>query len=116
MTISSGAQKHRTIVPLRNHPLMRHGRNSNWPPVWKQLTKEGPKIMKGEVGILTYVFSTNQLSKRCYLVIEYKGEHYVGALLFDDNVFCRQTCALLKRHLDRSVEEIGDLEVSFTRK
>jgi hypothetical protein len=37
---------------------------------------------------------------------------YVGALVFDDVMFCRQLCELLQNHhLGKSIKEIGDLEV-----
>jgi hypothetical protein len=73
-------------------------------------------MLRGEVGVLRYVHLTAQESKKCYLVIEHNGQHYVGALLFDDSDFCSQICALLQQHLGRSVKEIGDLEVTFTPK
>ena len=104
------------MVPLREHPQMRRGIISNWPPVWTHPTKEGTKRINGEVGVLRYVHSSDQASKKCYLVTEYDRDHYVGALLFDDSIFCSQVCALLQQHLGRSIKEIGDLEVSFTPK
>ncbi len=93
---------------------MRRGDFSKWPPLWTQWTRGGMKTIKGEVGVLRYVRSTEQLSEKCFLVIEYEREHYVGALLFDDSVSYSQVCALLQQHLGRSIKEIGDLEVSFT--
>ena len=104
-------------TPLRDHPLMRRGDFSNWPPLWTQGTKEGDTtIVRGEVGVLRYVHLAAQQSKKCYLVIEHNGQNYVGALLFDDSAFCSQLCALLQQHLGQSIKEIGDLEVSFTPK
>jgi hypothetical protein len=104
-------------TPLRDHPLMRRGDISNWPPLWTQGTKGGgTTILRGEVGVLRYIHLAAQQSKKCYLVIEHNGQHYVGALLFDDSAFCSQICTLLQQHLGRSIKEIGDLEVSFTPK
>ena len=51
---------------------------------------------------------------KCRLVIEYKGEHYIGALLFDDVAFCRQITALLRQNIDHLIQDIGDLDVSQT--
>jgi hypothetical protein len=104
-------------TPLRDHPLMRRGPVSNWPPFWTQWSEGGGMTMlKGEIGVVRYVHLTTQDSKRCHLVIEYNGQHYVGTLLFDDSAFCSQICALLQQQLGRSIKDIGDLEVSFTPK
>jgi hypothetical protein len=49
---------------------------------------------------------------RCYLLIEFRRMTYVGALVFDDVMFCRQLCELLQNHhLGKLIKEIGDLEV-----
>lgn len=97
---------------LRDHPLMRHRGAPNWPPVWTQWTKGGSTItIKGEVGVLRYVRSTDEPSKKCFLVIEYDGQYYVGSLLFDDSAICSKICAFLQLHLGRSIKDIGDLDV-----
>jgi hypothetical protein len=102
-------------TPLREHPLMRRGVVPNWPPVWTQWTKGGGiNIVKGEVGVLRYVRSPDHPSKKCFLVIEYDGQHYVGTLLFDDSSFCSQVCKRLQHQLGRAISEVGDLDVSFT--
>ena len=74
----------------------------------------GDKIIKDEVGILRYVLASHESSKKCFLVIEYESEHYVGTLHFDDVKFRQQITALLRQHIGRSIEEIGDLDVSDT--
>jgi hypothetical protein len=86
---------------------------SNWPPVWTQV-RERAKIVRDEVGILRYTHSYEASSNKCFLVIEYEGEHYVGTLLFDDVTFARQITVLLRQYIGRSIEEIGDLDLSFT--
>jgi hypothetical protein len=99
---------------LRDHPLMSCHGAPNWPPVWTQGARgPRPKIVKDEVGILQYVHAYEQLSSRCYLVIEQEGDLYVGALLFDDVAFCQQITRLLRQHIGRPIEEIGNLDVSF---
>jgi len=87
---------------------------SNWPPIWTQGTEKNRKIVRDEVGILRYVHDVNPTSNKIYLVIEYKREHYVGTLIFDDLKFCHQITALLKQHIGRPIEEIGDLDLSYT--
>ena len=68
-------------------------------------------MIKGEVGVLRYVRSTDEPSKKCFLVIDYDGQYYVGSLLFDDSAICSKICALLQLHLGRSIKDIGDLDV-----
>ncbi len=75
----------------------------------------GVKAVSGEVGVLIYVHAAAD-SRKCYLVIEDKNENYTGTLLFHNARLCRQFADLLQHHLDRSMKEIGDLEVSFTPK
>jgi len=84
----------------------------NWPPIWTQARKEGNKRVVGEVGVLRYVHANNKISHKCYLVIEYDREHYVGSLIFEDVTFCWQISSLLQEHVGRTIREIGDLEVS----
>jgi hypothetical protein len=99
-------------LKLREHPLMRYGRLPNWPPVWTQNTRSGVKKLVGEMGVLAYIHARHGPSNKCYLVIDHEHERYVGTLLFDDQMFCGQICHLLRRHIGRSIQEIGDLEVS----
>ncbi len=100
-------------MKLRDHPLMSYSGVPNWPPVWTQMRIGGVKIVKGEVGILIYVHAGGA-SNTCYLVIEHENENYTGSLVFDDGPFCRQIVDLLQQYRGRSVQEIGDLQVSFT--
>jgi hypothetical protein len=104
------------LMQLRDHPLMSCHGASNWPPVWTQanLSVEKPKIIRDEVGILVYIRGYEGASTKCYLVIEYEGEHYVGVLLFEDMAFCRRITDLLEQHIGRSIEEIGDLDIGET--
>lgn len=112
MTTPPG-KDHTTFIPLREHPLMSRRGISNWPPVWTNSTKEDPQKIYGEVGVLRYIHLADQASKKCYLVIEYNRERYVGSLSFDDTAFCSQICRLLQQHIGRSVKEIGDSDVSL---
>ncbi len=74
----------------------------------------GVKAVNGEVGVLIYVHAAAD-SRKCYLVIEDKNENYTGTLLFHNARLCRQFADLLQHHLDRSMKEIGDLEVILRR-
>jgi hypothetical protein len=101
-------------MELRAHPLMSHRSRPNWPPVWTQVTKEETKTLRGEVGVLKYVHPNTKLSNKCFLVVEYTNEKYVGCLIFDDKPFCAQVTALLQRNIGRPIKDIGDLDLSET--
>jgi hypothetical protein len=102
------------VMQLRDHPLMcRHGL-ANWPPVWTQARRKDNKTKRGELGVLRYVHWNSAGSSKCYLVIEYNREHYVGSLMFDDATFCRQIATILQGHIGEAISDIGALEVSHT--
>jgi hypothetical protein len=99
---------------LRDHPLMVYRRRPNWPPVWS-CTEGRNQHPKGEVGTLKAVLRSDmQPPNRCFLLISHKGSEYLGCLLFDDPAFCHQVMELLKSHYNRSIAEIGGLDLTFT--
>jgi hypothetical protein len=100
-----------TRQELRNHPLMSCGGICNWPPAWTHWRKEN-KIAKGEVGILRHALQHEKIPEKCFLVIDYEMERYVGSLGFDDVSFCAQIHDLLQNYCGRSIKEIGDLDLS----
>ena len=87
---------------------------STWPPIWTQGIEKNRKIIKNEIGILRHVHDIDPESNKIYLVVEYGKEHYVGTLIFDDVKFCHQMTDLLRQHINRLVQEIGDLDLSYT--
>ena len=100
-------------MQLRDHPLMSYHGTRNWPPVWVWIDGREEKCAKGEVGILRSVFlSKLQRADRCFLMIFYEGSSYLGCLLFDDGMFCRQITKLLQGCCNRSIAEIGRLNLS----
>lgn len=101
-------------MKLREHPGMSFHGIPNWPPVWTRSRKETVKTVRGEVGILTYVFANEQISNKCYLVIDHEQNTYVGCLIFDDSTFCRQIAGFLRAYLGRPISEIGDLDIGHT--
>ena len=101
-------------MKLRDHPLMSYRGSKNWPPVWTRARGNVVKTVTGEVGILTYVHSNAQSSSRCYLIMDYEDETYVGTLIFGDQAFCKQVTDLLKLHLKRPVKDLGELNMSHT--
>jgi hypothetical protein len=104
-------------MQLRDCPLMRHRGTRNWPPTWNKTggaSLAGPyEILCGEIGTLEKVLlSKVEPHNTCYLLIEFRRMTYVGTLVFDDVMFCRQLSELLQNnHLGKSIKEIGDLDV-----
>ena len=78
-------------MELRSHPGMTYRGIPNWPPSRTQ-SRRGlpPKVVRGEVGTLKYVFAKENISSKCFLVIEHDEELYVGALIFGDHALCKQ--------------------------
>ena len=99
-------------MELRNHPLMVRYGIPNWPPVWTPANPRDDKpSLRGEIGELKYVLG--QSSKNtCFLLIARDDEHYLGALLFDDRLFCQQICKLLQGFTGRTIKKIGDFDLS----
>ena len=101
-----------TPLKLRDNPLMKYHGLPNWPPVWTRTKRDSVKTVRGEVGVLNYVHANFRISGKCYLVMDYEGETYVGTLIFESHAFCKQVCELLNHHLKWSIQAIGDLDSS----
>jgi hypothetical protein len=100
-------------MKLRDHPLMVYRRMRNWPPVWIEKYADN-ETLTGEIGVLTHIGTSSTRSRRCFLHMTHNDKPYVGSLLFDDLAFCTFVHNLLKEHIDKTIEEIGDLDVSYT--
>jgi hypothetical protein len=82
----------------------------SWPPVWVHSRTE--KVY-GEVGRFTGTKVNDAISTAIFLTMEFEQKHYMGFLSMNDAAFCGQLNKLLNGHVGQSVEEIGDLDVSF---
>ena len=101
---------------LRNHPLLTYQSSRSWPPAWLYCGGFDSTHPRGEVGILKNVFvSSVQPSTRCYLIMEHAGGQYMGDLSIRDAAFCMQIYQMLLRHCGKTVQEIGDIDLSDTR-
>jgi hypothetical protein len=49
---------------------------------------------------------------RIFLIIEYEDGEYMGCLHFSDPIFCRQILTVLQARRGKTIQEIGDLDVS----
>lgn len=101
-------------MKLRDHPLMSYHGMPNWPPVWTlAATSNGSvRILTGEVGVLKYIHANSLMSNKCFLIIDFEAEVYIGSLIFTDQPFCGQISRLLQGQVSRPIKEIGDLDVS----
>jgi hypothetical protein len=99
-------------MELRSHPALSYRGVPSWPPVWA--SRDGGKAIRGELGILKYVYSSNSISDKCYLVIEHDDHAYVGCLIVSDMSFCQTVLRLLRSHQGRRIAEIGSIDVSYT--
>jgi hypothetical protein len=101
-------------MKLRDHPLLSYHGVASWPPVWINIRDFEANKLTGEIGVLTHAILHDDVPTKCYLAIEFKRVQYLGSLIFEDRVFCRQIHALIQQHIGCSIKEIGDLDVSHT--
>jgi hypothetical protein len=100
---------------LRAHPLMSYRGIPNWPPTWTWAYGGMNKKPTGEVGVLIQVRESHIApANRCFLVMQHDASVYMGCLLFDDPSFCHQIAKLLSNYCQRSIQEIGSIDVSHT--
>jgi hypothetical protein len=104
-----------SMLLLRDHPLFTHREVRSWPPVWTWVGGSDNKRPKGEIGILKDVTPSNiEPANKCFLYIDHQGSSYVGCLLIDDTAFCREIVELLLANRNRTIAEIGGLDLSYT--
>jgi hypothetical protein len=97
-------------MTLRADPSIR-----NWPPAWTRIGGSGDANLRGEIGTLRSVeISRIEPTRICYLTIDFGSSSYMGALLLDDEIACRQTYEVLQYRIGCSIQEIGDLELRRT--
>jgi hypothetical protein len=100
-------------MKLRNHPLMVYRTMPNWPPIWIEKYAENTTL-SGEIGVLSHVGVSSGRRPRCFLHITHNNKPYVGSLIFDDPAFSAYVTALLKKNINKTIREIGDLDVSHS--
>ena len=99
---------------LRDHALMSHRGVPNWPPQWTNTRKDMDDRPRGEIGDLKQVLMNDLFDNKCFLVIEYEGQKYMGCLTFDDPGFCRRIHSVLNLMIGRSLKDVGDLDLAHT--
>ena len=100
---------------LRDHPLMTYRGVRSWPPAWLWTYGGKNNHVRGEVGILReVVLSKINPADRCFLHIDHEGSSYIGCLLIADHAFCAQIVNLLQDCCNRSIAEVGNLDLPHT--
>jgi hypothetical protein len=85
----------------------------NWPPKWR-ITRSDHKPLSGEVGTLEQVDDRCNTLNAVIITMILDDVRYMADLRFDDFPFCKQIYELLQQNIGRSIEEIGDLDMSYT--
>jgi hypothetical protein len=99
----------KSSLKLRDHPLLKYRGAQNWPPVWTRGTKGMVNTVKGEVGVLKEVYYDAGRSNKCFLVIDYQLQSYMGCITCSTRSFCTQLTHFLRGHIGHSIEDIGHL-------
>jgi hypothetical protein len=96
---------------LRNHPAVCFRRTRSWPPVWTKVSegKHHKKHLHGEVGTLSTAYITNGNRRTCFVTMEYQSETFIGAIMFEDDLFCKQVCSFFNKNIGRPIAAIGGL-------
>lgn len=100
-------------MQLRYHPLMSFEGKPNWPPPWLG-SSDSTKTLSGEIGVLKHVVKDIITENRCFLMIEYDDVGYVGVLKFNDAAFCAHISTLFEQYIGYTIQQIGDLDLSYT--
>ena len=83
----------------------------SWPPEWQAVGSNGDGI-QGELGILEDVSMSDLIANKIFVAMDHLGERYIAVLAFDDQLFTKQLYPLLLQNVGRSIQEIGDLDLS----
>lgn len=97
-------------MQLRDHPLVAYRGYSMWPPIWVGISVRG-QSPPGEAGHLREVRAYPDKPRRIFLTMEHAGAHYVGCLLFDEQIYCERVAEVLRRCCGMLIKEIGDLDI-----
>ena len=99
-------------MKLREHPLFtRKSGYCSWPPQWQAILNENDTVV-GEVGILEDVSMNDLIANKGFLAMRHSGHRYIAVLAFDDASFANQIYSILILNMERSIKEIGDLDLS----
>ena len=101
-------------MKLRDHPLVRQHLIPQWPPVWVSLDDEDERKSRSVEGVLTEVREPISRSDGIVLIMDHNDNRYGSILIFSDLAFRRQVFELLKDSVGLSIQQIGDIDLSYT--
>jgi len=101
-------------MKLRDHPLLRQHLIPQRPPVWASLVNEGERISGSVDGVLTEVREAMSRSDGIVLIMHHNDNRYGSILIFSDLAFRRQVVELLKNSVGLSIQQISDIDLSYT--
>jgi hypothetical protein len=93
---------------------MRYAGFRSWPPIWVRLGRahgQGPKKLKGEIGILTEMRRYADRPGKLYLTVDHDGAAYVGCVFCDDQSFCERLFEHFRPCYGMSIDAIGASEL-----
>jgi hypothetical protein len=95
-------------LKLREHPRLM------WPTVWVHAFSDPTQRSSSDIGTLIEVVRTDQSPRMLFLVTDFEGTRYMGALLCKDLASMNAVERFLNNHLGTPIREIGDLEVTLS--
>ena len=101
-------------MKLRDHPLVRQHLIPQWSPVWVSLDDEDERRSRSVEGVLTEVREPISRSDGIVLIMDHNDNRYGSILIFSDLAFRRQVFELLKDSVGLSIQQIGDIDLSYT--
>jgi len=101
-------------MKLRDHPLVKQHLIPQWPPVWVSLDDEDERRSRSVEGVLTEVREPISRSDGIVLIMDHNDNRYGSILIFSDLAFRRQVFELLKDSVGLSIQQIGDIDLSYT--
>jgi len=100
-------------VKLRDHPLLtRKSGYIAWPPKWTTTRLDKSDKPTGEIGTLEQVLRNDLFDNKIFMFIQHQGFRYMGSIHVDEPKFCSELLTLLRSNVGRSIQEIGELDLS----
>lgn len=97
-------------MKLREHSSLNY--HGSWPPVWNLLKHlMASNTLKGEIGTLKFSQSSPNV-KQCYVVIEHQNARYISWVFCNDPKFCSRLGSVLAHSQNKTIAEIGDMEMT----
>ena len=63
------------------------------------------------MGTLCTAYMFNNVRPICYITMEHESETFIGAIMLEDYLFCKQVCAFLNKNIGRPIATVGGLAI-----